>query len=146
MSNPLFDYDEDNLPEFDYSKTNFISQFQQPSIHVNAYPAMQDESQLNSMILAPMSTQEQSTLPLSSKFGSSQLTSQMTSKILFGKYDEDLFKKESEKEQRIERIKAVRMQERGAAHQSVMQYHSHVKMKMEAEEQERLQQEYLKKV
>lgn len=51
----------------------------------------------------------------------------MTSKILFGKYDEEVFKKESEQQARIERIKAVRNQEREAAQNSVMQFHNQQK-------------------
>lgn len=72
-------------------------------------------------------------MPIGSKatnnFSQFNATSMMQSKIIFGKYDEELYKKESEKEHRIERIKAVRMQERGAAQISVMEYHNQLKQK-----------------
>mmetsp|Transcript_39573 Transcript_39573/g.60484 ORF Transcript_39573/g.60484 Transcript_39573/m.60484 type:complete len:95 (+) Transcript_39573:144-428(+) len=38
----------------------------------------------------------------------STMTSKMQSKMIYGKYEEELYRKEFEKESRIERIKAVR--------------------------------------
>ena len=66
--------------------------------------------------------------------------------MVFGKHDAELAKKEMEKYNRIQRIKAVRQQESLASQQTVQNYHKKLIEDKEEEEKQKQYQEYLKKL
>ena len=131
--------------EYDYSKSNFISQFQQPSIHINSH---NDSGITDSRLPTdhPKSKNLVSQFDQSNQASSIFSGSQMTSKLIFGKYDEEKARKEQEQQTRLERIKAVRLQESMASANTVKTYNQKQQAAREQEEQEKQYQEYLAKL